>query len=373
MKTINKALSLLSVFFAAVSIAAVSSATAQAQTITLNGLPFSGSLNDAVATANTAGSGTIELSAGTFVITKALYIGSNIDITGVTAADGQPFDLRTSQGDGRYLVTVSNVVPAPPATVANFTNIKVVAGDSSACIRGGGTASCTLGAFNYVVGNTSGSVSGTLTNCVATGGSIGLVINNGGSSTPGTSTVTADGFAVADHSWGAGVNVGTNGLLIIGDGGITAATGVPSPGPMAAYGDSATAMVQFPGGNTETLDPTTTPPSVVYIFAFDPNGGSFGGSAGAKQVNQYSNDLAITPANPPTRAGYAFTGWYTDTQGTTLRDVNALPTGNTTLFAGWTKAGGTASVPVLGGGTLAALGILLVGLAVRTLRRSGAR
>jgi uncharacterized repeat protein (TIGR02543 family) len=370
MKAIKK---VLSVFLAAVSIAAISSTVAQAQTAEFGGTSYP-SLNAAVDAANAAGGGTITLSAGTFYITRVLRIERNIDIVGAAlGADGMPTSVITyddtqsftlNSAGTKYLITVGNYNAGQVDVVANFTNVKAIAGTvANGCPPAAGA--CVLGAFNYIVSNSTGSVKGTLKDSAAVGGTVGLVINNNNG---GICEVTTDGFAVGDHSWG-GVNVGKDALLILGPNGVTTPPG-DNPDTLPVYGDAATAQVTMPDGTIESLDPATTPRSAVYIYSFDPNGGSINGSAAVKQQDVFTGSSVTAPT--ATRAGYAFKGWYTDAQGTTQWDDTVLPTGNTTIYAIWTKDAGQApvSVPVSGGGMLVVLGMLLAGLGVVMLRRN---
>ena len=69
---------------------------------------------------------------------------------------------------------------------------------------------------------------------------------------------------------------------------------------------------------------------------FDANGGSLTGYAEVpvyktKKIN--ANDLAAIKA--PTRTGYNFTGWYTDTDGKQLFNADETITKDITLYAGW--------------------------------------
>ena len=68
---------------------------------------------------------------------------------------------------------------------------------------------------------------------------------------------------------------------------------------------------------------------VIYTVTFNSNSGS---SVPSQPV--YLNTAAVRPTNP-TRSGYNFTGWYSNSVLTTLYDFSALVTGNITLYAGW--------------------------------------
>ena len=75
-------------------------------------------------------------------------------------------------------------------------------------------------------------------------------------------------------------------------------------------------------------------------MTFDANGGTLTDSAEVpvykteKIIGTKANDL--TAIHDPTRAGYKFTGWYTDTDGKQLVDVNKTEImEDITLHAGW--------------------------------------
>ena len=69
-----------------------------------------------------------------------------------------------------------------------------------------------------------------------------------------------------------------------------------------------------------------------FTVSFDPNGGT---DVDACQV-QYGD--AVPEPDPPTREGYAFTGWYRDGGCAEPWDFGAdTVTDNVTLYAGWEK------------------------------------
>ncbi len=72
-----------------------------------------------------------------------------------------------------------------------------------------------------------------------------------------------------------------------------------------------------------------------YSVTFDTNGGS----TVAKQTVE-DGKKATKPADP-TKAGYEFTGWFTDKECTKAFDFNTAIKADTTLYAGWKAAGGT--------------------------------
>lgn len=83
-----------------------------------------------------------------------------------------------------------------------------------------------------------------------------------------------------------------------------------------------------------------TPAPVEYMVSFD----SQGGSAVASQTVA-ENGKAVKPA-APTRSGYTFAGWFTDTAYTSEWDFETAVTENLTLYAKWdAQQPGTPSIP----------------------------
>ena len=76
----------------------------------------------------------------------------------------------------------------------------------------------------------------------------------------------------------------------------------------------------------ENIDTTTK-----YTVTFNSNGGS---AVSSVQVSK--NDTVVEPAKP-TRSGYIFNGWYTDSALTQAYNFSTAVTGNFTLYAKWTK------------------------------------
>jgi uncharacterized repeat protein (TIGR02543 family) len=101
-----------------------------------------------------------------------------------------------------------------------------------------------------------------------------------------------------------------------------------------------------------------------YVVSFD----SVGGSAVDPQLVA-PNAMATQPT-APTRPGHSFQDWYVDSGYSATYDFLTLVTSDRTLYANWLPfAYTTASIPTTSGGILAALGVLLAGLAAGTLRR----
>lgn len=88
---------------------------------------------------------------------------------------------------------------------------------------------------------------------------------------------------------------------------------------------------------------TPTPPTpATYTVTFD----SQGGSAVTAQTGIAAGAKAIRPADP-TRSGYTFSNWYTNSACTSVYDFNTEVNSSFTLYAGWTPN----TTPGGGGGT----------------------
>lgn len=72
--------------------------------------------------------------------------------------------------------------------------------------------------------------------------------------------------------------------------------------------------------------------TIVYTVTFDSRGGA---PVGSERVDH--GERLVLPATP-TRAGYTFTGWFTDAALRERFDADAGITANLTLFAGWERA-----------------------------------
>ncbi|MGD9910597.1 MAG: InlB B-repeat-containing protein, partial [Candidatus Izemoplasmatales bacterium] len=78
------------------------------------------------------------------------------------------------------------------------------------------------------------------------------------------------------------------------------------------------------------------------VILFEVNGGTY-------VPNLYAPyESAISAPTPPTKTGYAFDGWYTDNELTTLFEFTTMPL-QTTLYAKWTQTSSTISFEENGG------------------------
>lgn len=74
--------------------------------------------------------------------------------------------------------------------------------------------------------------------------------------------------------------------------------------------------------------------ATTYSFTFDYN---YYGVAPSTVVQRVEENTTASRINDPTRTGYTFTGWYTDSTATTEYDFDTLVTADTTIYAGWSK------------------------------------
>ncbi len=87
---------------------------------------------------------------------------------------------------------------------------------------------------------------------------------------------------------------------------------------------------------------------------FDANGGAFDGGDGAVyKVGPIGQTMPLPEADP-VRTGYAFGGWYIDSDCTEGYDFTVFPAKNTTLYAGWDKDPAYAYIEYYGNGKLLA-------------------
>jgi len=106
--------------------------------------------------------------------------------------------------------------------------------------------------------------------------------------------------------------------------------------------------VKIYGAPTITYDKsaikvTEDPAKTAAIVSFDLNGGS--GTIASQTV---TDTVGLTYPEIPTRSGYVFAGWYTESACTSLFDFSATVTKNTTLYAKWIAYSGGEVLPVGG-------------------------
>lgn len=83
---------------------------------------------------------------------------------------------------------------------------------------------------------------------------------------------------------------------------------------------------------------------------FDANGGTFDVGGAVYKVGSVGQALTLPDA--PARTGYAFGGWYTDPNCTSVYDFSVFPAENATLYAGWDKDAAYAYIEYYGNGKL---------------------
>jgi uncharacterized repeat protein (TIGR02543 family) len=101
---------------------------------------------------------------------------------------------------------------------------------------------------------------------------------------------------------------------------------------LATYSDSTTTYAQITAAKPTVLKTETVTIKKNYTVTFDTQGGS---DVSAATV---TSSAKVGKPNDPTRAGYDFTGWYTDAACTTAYDFTKTVTADITLYAGWTMS-----------------------------------
>ena len=79
-----------------------------------------------------------------------------------------------------------------------------------------------------------------------------------------------------------------------------------------------------------------------HTVTFNANGGKYADNTTVNIVLVPHNHTATAPATQPTRTGYTFGAWYTDSSGTSVWNSATPITADTTIFAKWTPNTGTA-------------------------------
>lgn len=141
-----------------------------------------------------------------------------------------------------------------------------------------------------------------------------------------------------DSNTSASVNGGT-----VASGDNTTTTTNPST-PGGSTGGSSSGGDSTGGGNTGTTTPPATDPDpetpTTYTVTFETKGGS------AVTAQTVTSGASATKPNDPTKSGFTFGGWFTDSDCATAYNFTAKVTANITLYAKWTgetTTGGSAS------------------------------
>jgi len=99
----------------------------------------------------------------------------------------------------------------------------------------------------------------------------------------------------------------------------------------ASTSTGASVTITMNGNKTLTANFKSTEQSQTYTITFNPNGGTVSPTTAATVA---TGKLTTLPT--PTRSGYAFDGWFTDTTGGTKVTAATTFTQNTTIHAQWT-------------------------------------
>jgi uncharacterized repeat protein (TIGR02543 family) len=154
------------------------------------------------------------------------------------------------------------------------------------------------------------------------------------------------------------ITFNSNGGSAVGD--ITQDAGTPLSAPTAPTKAGYTfAGWHSDAGLTTSYSFTTMPASNITLYAdwtvdtytitFNSNGGS-----AVTAITQGSGSAVAAPSDP-TKAGYAFAGWYSNSGLTTPYTFTTMPASNTTLYAKWTVNSYTITFNSNGGSAVTAI------------------
>ncbi|KLU59000.1 N-acetylmuramoyl-L-alanine amidase LytC precursor [Peptococcaceae bacterium CEB3] len=147
-----------------------------------------------------------------------------------------------------------------------------------------------------------------------------------GTQLPLTGTVNPSDATNQNIIWSVNNNASTTEATISGNANTLSATGAGTVVVTATIVDGATATTNY----TQDFNITVTaPPPTACTVTFNSNGGS---EVASQTVNY--NNAAAKPSDP-TKTGYTFVGWYTDSALTKAFDFGTPITGDITLYAMW--------------------------------------
>ncbi len=317
-------------------------------TITLNGV--TATTNTRVFTMDTGDKLILNVIGGTFTATgRVTNNGEMYSVFGIDCYDLEtPFTftnatvttaggacVETSGGTATYTNCSFNVTEvSDPAFVASAVAVSWV---GTANIKSGTYSSAGYGVYVYTSGGTitveDGTISGTMAAvCSGLGGYNDVyskVIIQGGSFTGALKTYGTNNYGPATIS-------------------ITAGTFSVDPAANVANG-YASALV-----NSSYVVGSAT-----HSVTFDSNGGS-----AVPAINDVEHGTAVSTPTAPTRSGYTFGGWYTDSGLTTAYNFSTAVTDNVTLYAKWTLNTYTVTFDSNGGSAVAAIENVTHGTAV---------
>ncbi|MEI7026997.1 S-layer homology domain-containing protein [Paenibacillus sp. y28] len=263
---------------------------------------------------------------------------ANIGATGpvlsvvATVSDGGELSYQwyssaaNSNSGGTLLDNVTSATYAAPTTSAGTTYYYAVVTNTNNSVSGVKTATATSSAAKVIVNE--------LVNAEAPGISVQPADQtvNVGDTSPTLSVVAtvSDGGELSYQWYSSAANSNGGGTLI--DGATSAAYAAPTTnaGTTYYYAVVTNTNNSVSGETTATATSIAAKVTVNVTVSFDSNGGS--------TVSSQSLSLngLVTRPTDPTKTGYTFSGWYSDTGLTSAFDFSTPLTVNTTLYAKWT-------------------------------------
>ena len=286
--------------------------------------------------------------------------GSDIKISGGTvSANGGGYGAGIGGGGGRGLsgvggagfkieITGGTVTAAggiygsgigggssPSTAVGAGSEIKITGGTVTAI---GGTSGAGIGGGFFGAGSNITITGGTV---CASGGISGAGIGGGLNSTGSDIRINNDAKVMAAGgraaTYGAGAAIGNGGQSsgVSGNEIEPDISGLYDTGYIMyfAAGTSADAMIKGKAAPTDTIRGKIISPKTI---TFDPNGGTCATKT-AKTVSSNNGSQVLSSLPVATRDGYTFDGWYTAKEGGDKITKNTVFSGDTTVYAHWTK------------------------------------
>ncbi|WP_345065290.1 choice-of-anchor G family protein [Leifsonia kafniensis] len=278
---------------------------------------------------------------GTWTVTfTALPVGS------YTATVTQTAGLKVTTASVNFTVAVAGTTTPGTTTAGTTTPGTTTPGTTTAGTTTPGTTTPgtttpgTTTAGTTTAGTTTPgtTTAGTTTAGTTTPGTTTAGTTTAGTTTPGTTTpgTTTAGTTTAGTTTAGTTTAGTTtpGTTTAG----TTTPGTTTPGTTTA--GTTTPGTTTPGTTTPgtTTAGTTTNPDVpsTYTVTFNAQGGSAVKAITAQKGKKF------TAPKDPTRTGYAFKGWFTNSDASKKWVWSTPANGNVKLYAGWTKNAATA-------------------------------
>lgn len=311
--------------------------------VTLSGAPKGITAEDIEIT---SGSGTLTLhvsngvTAGVYPMTAAidgvtsdnfnLYVApaGSVPVTSITVAGENGADSITESGG--TLQMTAEVLPDNATSKAVIWSVE------------NGTGSAVINQAGLLTAVINGTVTVKATAADGSGVSGELVISISGQNAPALYTVTVNGSHAATTGSGKYIQ-GATAAIHAGRRSGYAFDGWTASSDSVTFADASSASTTF---TMPAEDVTVTASwrrisgggggggggaTTYYTVNFDTNGGS-----AVESQRIAKNSKAIKPADPE-KEGFAFAGWYTDSEGTAEYDFGKAVTGNLTLYAKWTE------------------------------------